>query len=428
MRQINDNYQKNIPREGVEILCIGTELLLGEILNSNAKWLAEELAFLGISHYRQTVVGDNFLRLKTVILEASNRSRFLITTGGLGPTPDDITTETIAAAFSMPIEEREDIWNEIKKKLDDNNGKLSRNNHKQAYFPIDATIISNPTGTAPGMIWSPIDNFTILTFPGVPSELKKMWSATAVPWLRRNGAAKDTFYSKTLKFTGIPESTLSEEVADLLIKKNPTVAPYAGLGEVKLRITAKGTTVKAAEKLIIPVEKELRIRSGEKCYGSNDDTLASVVLNLLRERGETLSVAESCSGGRLAAALTAVPGSSDVFLGGVVAYNNSIKQNLLGVSQELINQHGAVSEEVVEAMALGACQLLNANWSIAISGVAGPSGGTPIKPVGLVHIAVAGAKGCESKPEIFSENAERQSIQELSVLFSLNRLRLLLLD
>ena len=415
-------------RHGVEILCVGTELLLGNILNGNARWLAEELAALGLPHYRQTVVGDNVERLKQSVLEAVDRSRILITTGGLGPTPDDLTTETLAAVFDTPLEERPDLWVEIQAKLSDSNRTSALSNRKQALLPRGAQVLPNPSGTAPGMIWSPRPGFTVLTFPGVPSEMKQMWSQTAVPWLRQHGGVKDIFVSRLLRFTGIAESTLAEQVADLLELDNPTVAPYAGLGEVKLRLTARGETIEQAKQFLNPVDAALRSRMGLLCYGSDDESLASVVLELLRQRGETIAVAESCTGGGLGAALTTVTRSSEVFLGGVIAYSNAIKQALLDVPAELLDRHGAVSDPVVRHMAEGARQRLGADWSVAVSGVAGPGGGTQAKPVGLVHIAVAGPHGCQTSQEHFGFRRGRLGIQQLSVVRSLDRLRKFLLD
>ncbi len=412
----------------VEILCIGTELLLGEIINSNAKWLAEELAILGLPHYRQSVVGDNIDRLKEIIQEASKRNRILITTGGLGPTPDDITTEAIAAAFDTPLEERPEIWEEIQKKLSSLGNSPAICNRKQALLPQGAQILPNSAGTAPGMIWSPTNDFTLITFPGVPSELKKMWTETAVPWFQTHLNIQDKFVSRVLRFTGITESVLAEKVHDLLTSSNPTVAPYAGLGEVRLRITAKGETERKAIQILDPYEAELRQRTGLQCYGSDEESLASVVLKLLREKGQTLAVAESCTGGGLGASLTAIPGASDVFIGGVIAYSNSIKQSMLGVSRDLLVRHGAVSLPVVSVMAEQTRIRFKANWSIAISGLAGPENNSESKPVGLVYLAIAGPDGCESHQENFSQTQGRVNIQKLSVVRGLDRLRLLLLS
>jgi nicotinamide-nucleotide amidase len=411
-------------RQGAELLCVGTELLLGNILNSNARWLAERLAALGVPHYRQEVVGDNRERVIQAVRDASQRARVLITSGGLGPTPDDLTTEAIAAAFNTPLQERPEVWELIQARLAGRGRPVAASNRRQAWLPQGAQVLPNPTGTAPGIIWSPVEGFTVLTFPGVPAELKAMWLATAEPWLRQAGVADGVFASRLLRFWGVSESALAEQVSDLLAQDNPTLAPYAGLGEVKLRLTARAKDGATAAALLAPLEAELRRRSGQNCYGIDDDSLASVVLEKLRQRGETLAVAESCSGGGLGAALVAVPGASDVFLGGVIAYANAVKQGLLGVDPLDLERWGAVSDPVAEAMALGAQRLTGSDWALAITGVAGPGGGSEQKPVGLVHIAVAGPGGCRSGEVRFGSSRPRAWIQALSVGEALNRLRL----
>ncbi|MFZ9229326.1 MAG: competence/damage-inducible protein A [Prochlorococcaceae cyanobacterium] len=407
-----------------EVLCIGTELLLGNITNSNARWLAEELAALGITHHRQQVVGDNRERLIEVVREAAGRCRVLITTGGLGPTPDDLTTEALAAAFGAPLVERPQVWADIQAKLSGRGRPIAASNRKQALLPAGAQVLPNPTGTAPGMIWTPQPGFTILTFPGVPSELHAMWQATAAPWLRQAGLAAGVMASRMLRFWGVGESTLAEQVGDLLGQSNPTVAPYAGAGEVKLRLTACAASRSAAEALLEPLEAEIRARTGSLCFGDDDDSLAAVVLQRLRQRGETLAVAESCTGGGIGAALAAVPGASDVFLGGVIAYANSAKQHLLGVPAELLALHGAVSDPVALAMAEGARRATGATWAIAVTGIAGPAGGSETKPVGLVHIAIAGPAGSSSEAARFGSRRGRSWIQTLTTGEALNRLRL----
>lgn len=407
-----------------EILCIGTELLLGNITNGNARWLAEQLAALGVPHLRQGVVGDNRERLIQAVREAAGRCRLLITTGGLGPTPDDLTTEAIAAAFHTPLVEHPEIWADIQAKVSARGRVCPPSNRKQAFLPEGAQVLPNPSGTAPGMVWSPQPGFTVLTFPGVPREMRAMWEATAVPWLGEAGLARGVFASRMLRFWGESEAALAEQMADLLALENPTVAPYAGSGEVKLRITARANSQAEANALLAPVEAELRARSGRSCYGSNDDSLASVVLELLRSRAESLAVAESCTGGGIGAALAAVPGASDVFLGGVIAYANSVKQTLLGVPAETLASHGAVSDPVAIAMAEGARRTTGATWAIAVTGVAGPGGGSAEKPVGLVHIAIAGPDGSSSEAVRFGSNRERPWIQTLTCGEALNRLRL----
>ena len=266
---------------GVEILCVGTELLLGDILNGNARWIAQRLAALGLPHYRQTVVGDNQERLAAAAREASQRSRVLITTGGLGPTPDDLTTESLAAAFGTPLRERPELWEEIQAKLSTGGRPVAPSNRRQAFLPEGAEVLPNPLGSAPGMIWSPKPGFTVLTFPGVPSEMRAMFTQTAEPWLRLHGGAAGVFVSRVLRFSGIGESNLAEQVADLFTGSNPTVAPYASLGDVKLRLTACADSQAEAEALLDPLEADLRQRTGVLCYGRDDDSLASVVLDQL---------------------------------------------------------------------------------------------------------------------------------------------------
>ena len=412
---------------GVEILCVGTELLLGDILNGNARWIAQRLAALGLPHYRQTVVGDNQERLAAAAREASQRSRVLITTGGLGPTPDDLTTEALAAAFDTPLRERPELWAEIQAKLSTGGRPVAPSNRRQAFLPEGADVLPNPLGSAPGMIWTPQPGFTVLTFPGVPSEMRAMFTQTAEPWLRLHGGAAGVFVSRVLRFSGIGESNLAEQVTDLFTGSNPTVAPYASLGDVKLRLTACGDSPAEAEALLDPLEADLRQRTGVLCYGRDDDSLASVVLDQLGRQRQTLAVAESCTGGGIGAALTAVPGSSSVFAGGVIAYSNAVKQRQLGVSSELLEQHGAVSDAVVMAMAQGVRDRLETDWGLAVSGVAGPGGGSPEKPVGLVHLAVAGPDGCEAVALRFGERRGRSAVQQLTVIRALDRLRLRLL-
>jgi len=413
----------------VEVLCIGTELLLGSILNSNARWIAEQLAALGIPHVRQVVVGDNRARVIEAVREASRRCRVLVTTGGLGPTPDDLTTEAIAAAFATPLVEHPEVWETIQQRISARGRPVAPSNRRQALLPQGAAVLPNPTGTAPGMIWSPpagppTPGFTVLTFPGVPSELHAMWRATAEPWLRQAGLSQGVFASRSLRFWGVAESNLAEQVADLLEGANPTVAPYAGAGEVTLRITARADDPVAAAALLEPVERELRQRTGPLCYGRDDDSLAAVVLRTLQQRGETLAVAESCTGGGLGAALAAVPGASAVFLGGVIAYANAVKQALLGVPAALLEEHGAVSAPVAVAMAEGARQRTGSSWALALTGVAGPDGGSEAKPVGLVFLGLAGPTGSEAIELRWGASRGRRWIQTLSVGEALHRLRL----
>ena len=375
--------------KGVEILSIGTELLLGNIINTNAQWISEQLSQLGLNHFRQSTVGDNCDRIIKVIQEISKRSNLLITTGGLGPTPDDLTTEAIAKSFNVSLFERPLLWDEIKQKL--SNSKLkddSSSLRKQCFFPENAQIINNPRGTAPGMIWEPVKDFTILTFPGVPSEMKTMWEETAYDFIKTKFSDNYSFFSNTLKFAGIGESSVAEKINDLLNLKNPTVAPYANLGEVKLRITARAKNDLEAKNIIKPIKEKLKKDFSKFIFGEDNDTLPSVLIKELTKRNQTIVFAESCTGGLLSSSLTSISGSSQVFQGSIVSYSNELKNSLLNISKEKLTKYGAVSEEVCEAMAINVKEKLGADWAIAISGIAGPNGGSQDKPVGLVYISI----------------------------------------
>jgi len=416
--------------KGVEILSIGTELLLGNIINTNARWISEQLSLLGLNHFRQSTVGDNCDRIMKVIQEISKRSNLLITTGGLGPTPDDLTTEAIAKSFNVTLFERPHLWDEIKQKL--SNSKLqddSSSLKKQCLFPKNAQIINNPRGTAPGMIWEPIKGFTILTFPGVPSEMKTMWEETACDFIKTKFSDNYSFYSNTLKFAGIGESSVAEKINDLLNLKNPTVAPYANLGEVKLRITARAKNHLEAKNIIKPVKEKLKKDFSKFIFGEDNETLPSVLIKKLTERNQTIVFAESCTGGLLSSSLTSISGSSQVFKGSIVSYSNELKNSLLNISEEKLTKYGAVSEEVCESMAINVKEKLGADWAIAISGIAGPNGGSKDKPVGLVHISISGPNNhITNIKKLFNSNRNRIEIQTLSVNVCLNSLRLILLS
>jgi len=414
----------NEDNRSAEVISVGTELLLGEILNTNAQFLAQQLAQLGVPHYYQTVVGDNPLRIQKTVAIACERSRLLIFTGGLGPTPDDLTTETLAEFFGVPLVERSEVLEDIAQKFARRGRVMTPSNRKQALLPAGAEILPNPTGSAPGMIWQPRTGLTILTFPGVPSEMKEMWRQTAVPYLLSQGWGQEVIYSQTLRFWGVPESALAEKVAPLLELDNPTVAPYAGNGEVRLRLSAKAPTEADAEAIIAPVAQQIRSIAGEDYYGTDEASLASVVGELLKAKGQTLSVAESCTGGGLGHLITTIAGSSVYFKGGVVSYDNQVKVALLGVNPEDLAQQGAVSDEVACQMARGVRDRLGTTWGLSITGIAGPDGGTETKPIGLVYIGVAGP---EDQVESFQFNygvfRGRDFIRWLSACTALDLLR-----
>jgi nicotinamide-nucleotide amidase len=406
-----------------EILCIGSELLLGQIVNTNAHFLATELARLGIPHHYQTVVGDNPARIQEVLALASERAGLIITTGGLGPTVDDLTHETLAEFFGVSMVLQNEELKRIEAMFQERQRVMAPSNAKQAMLPLGAMVLSNPIGTAPGLIWQPRSDVTVLTFPGVPREMKRMWAETAVPYLQAQGWGQEVFYSRMLRHWGISESTLAERVSSFLEGSNPTVAPYAHAGEAKLRITARAPNPESARQLIAPVEAQLREIAGLDCFGADEDSLASVVAELLIKRGESVAIAESCTGGLLSEQLTNLPGASQYFLGSVVAYANTAKSDLLGVSTELMIAHGVVSAPVVEAMAIGVRKAFGSDWGLAITGIAGPGGGTAQKPVGLVCIALASAQGVVSQEHQFSSRWERELIRQVSAQSALDFLR-----
>ncbi len=408
---------------GAEIICVGTELLLGEILNSNSQFLAQQLADLGIPHYFQTVVGDNPARLQQVIAIAVERADILIFTGGLGPTPDDLTTETLADFFSTPLAEQATVIADIEAKFAQTGRQMTPSNRKQALLPEGAALLPNAKGTAPGMIWQPRPPLWILTFPGVPSEMQAMWQTTAVPFLKQQGWGQTPVYSRVLRFRGIGESALAEKVADLLSLANPTVAPYASRGEVRLRVSYRADSPTTADAIIQPVVDQIQAIAGEDYFGQDQETLALVVGQLLQQRHETVSVAESCTGGGLGALLTEVAGSSAYFMGGVIAYDNRVKSQLLGVDSLLLAKAGAVSSGVAEAMAQGVREKLGTDWGISITGVAGPGGGSEDKPVGTVFVGIAGKNVTCHQRFNFGDRRGRELIRYLSACQALDLLR-----
>lgn len=413
--------------KSAEIICVGSELLLGDILNRNARYLAQQLASLGIAHHYQTVVGDNPLRIQRAVVIACERARLIIFTGGLGPTPDDLTMATLAEFFDAPLVERPDVVADLEAKFARRGYTLTESSRRQAHLPEGAAVLPNPVGTAPGVIWEPRSGLTVMTFPGVPREMKAMWQATSVPHLRASGWSNGVIHSQTLKFFGIGESTLANNVKSFLDADNPTVAPYAGDSDVILRVTAKADSVDAANELIDPVAAKIREASGNHYYGKDEDTLPGIVGELLLARAQTVSVAESCTGGGLGRLLTAIPGSSSYFWGGVISYDNRVKEGLLGVDAQVLATCGAVSAEVAEAMAVGVRDRLGTDWGISITGIAGPGGGSDEKPVGLVYIGLASSAGVCAQKYLFGSDKSRDRIRNQSALTALNSLRLELL-
>jgi nicotinamide-nucleotide amidase len=414
------NGQKDI--KSAEIVTIGTEMLLGDLVDTNTAWISQRLASLGVSMYRHTTVGDNNERIIGALKDAASRADLVVTTGGLGPTSDDLTNACLGTLTGRPMVE----YPEARRHIDEKFAKFGReptpSNYKQALFPEGTRLIPNPLGTAPGALveW---EGTLFATLPGVPAEMKRMFEETLEPLIREH--SDGSIVSKTLHFAGIGESALAEKVQEFLDASDPTVAPLAGQGRVRLRITTRAATEEEAHGKIGPVEKEILDRLGEYFYGEDEETLESSVGRLLSERGATVALAESCTGGLISKRLTDIAGSSAYFVEGFVTYSNASKTRLLGVPEEMIAEHGAVSESVARAMAEGARKASGADYGLSVTGVAGPGGGTEEKPVGLVFVGVADAEGATAeKLDLTAWARSRGSIRERSANRALDLLRL----
>lgn len=403
-----------------ETIFVGTELLLGNIVNTNAAYLAKELAQLGFPCYYQTTVGDNAKRLEECLRCALERSDLVILSGGLGPTQDDITKETAAKVMGKKLFLNEDI----KKSLEDyfsSKGKvMTDNNLKQALVPEDAIVLENTNGTAPG-IWMEENGKIVILLPGPPEELSLMFENTVLPRLKEK--TEQVIYSTMIKVCGMSESLVAKELDDLIsMDGDVTVAPYAKIGEVHLRVTAKAVDEKEAKKLAKPVIKEIKLRLGDAVYTTKEDvSLEQAVVDLLVLNKLTVTTVESCTGGLLAGRLINVPGVSEIFKMGHITYSNKAKRKIVGVKKKTLEKYGAVSEEVVREMASGVSLLTRADVAVSISGIAGPDGGTEEKPVGLVYIACSVCGDMTVLECHFS--GTRSKIRESAVTAALNLMR-----
>ena len=369
-----------------EIICVGTEILLGNIVNTNAAYLAEQLAGLGISCYYQTVVGDNGERLMETLELAAKRSEVIILSGGLGPTQDDLTKETVAEFCSKKLVKDEKSKKQIEEYFAARGIKPADNNWKQAMVPEGSKIFENHNGTAPGIAVETKKNKFIL-LPGPPEELKLMFEESVAPYLKAFSPC--VILSQTVKTCGLSESAVAQNLQDMIdAQTNPTIATYAKTGEVHVRVTAKAESEKEAMKLIKPVVKELKSRFGNDIYSTDDGvTLEKALADLLESAGLTISCAESCTGGLIAATLINVPGISELFKAGFVTYSNKAKRKLLGVKKGTLQKYGAVSSQTAQEMVKGLLAETKTDVGIAATGIAGPDGGTKEKPVGLVYLS-----------------------------------------
>lgn len=411
--------------KSAEILCVGTELLLGEIVNTNASYLSLRLAELGISVYHQSVVGDNPKRLSEELSASLSRADLVILTGGLGPTADDLTKETAAELFGLSLVEDKKALNDIKAFFSRTGRTMTDNNAKQALVPDGCHVLYNDWGTAPGMAiegkkGSDLEGKTAILLPGPPREMKNMFEARVKPYLAaRSGRV---IVSKNLHLIGIGESAAESILRPLIDKcENPTLAPYAKDGEVRFRITALAESESEGTSMCDSLAEKVRASEvGKYVYGTDVGSMENAVVMALAADGETVATAESCTGGLIAKRLTDLAGVSAVFLGGAVTYANEAKIKMIGVSRESLEAYGAVSEQVAAEMARGVREALGSDFGISTTGIAGPGGGTPEKPVGTVYIAVDSPYGCRVKRLSLSPMRDREYIRTVAATNALS--------
>lgn len=372
-----------------ELISVGTEILLGDILNTNARYLSLALAQCGIDVLYQHTVGDNAERLKGALEQALKRSDIVITTGGLGPTPDDLTKEVCAEFFGLPLEMNEQCLEKIRTYFKNRNLDMVKSNEKQALMPRGCIIIPNSNGTAPGCIMEK-DGKAIVILPGPPREMKPMFEFVRENYLSR--FTHEIIKSHNVRTFGIGESTMSQKVSDLLQNTNPTVAPYAKSGEALLRVTAKAKNEEQAQKLLEPMLEEIDRRLGKYIYALDASSIEEATVALLKEKKLTVAAAESCTAGLVSKRLTDISGSSEVFGCSVVSYSNEIKHKLLGVTTGSLEKYGAVSKVVCAQMARGVWKASGADIAVATTGIAGPNSDETGKEVGLMYVGVTDGK------------------------------------
>ncbi len=403
-----------------EIICVGTEILMGNIVNTNAAFLSEKCATLGLTMYHQSVVGDNPARLKEVVNQAVNRADIVIFSGGLGPTQDDLTKETVADAFGLKLVEDAHSMELLKARFASFNRPMTANNLKQAYVPEGAIVLDNHNGTAPGIIIEG-EKSTAIMLPGPPNELIPMFMEQVYPYLQKRN--NQFFYSAMIKISGTGESAAETMILDLIsAQSNPTIATYAKSAEVHIRVTGCGKTPEEAQKITEPVAAEICKRFGREVFSLEEkEELEDSIVALLKKHQKSVSFAESCTGGLLSGRFVNASGASEVFKSGYVTYSNEEKIRILNVSKQTLDEFGAVSKETAKEMALGCVKASNTDFSVSVTGIAGPNGGTAQKPVGLVYIGCCYKDSCEVLELRLSGN--RQKIREVSVARALRFLR-----
>ena len=406
-----------------EILCVGTELLLGQIIDTNAAYIAGQLARSGTDVLRKQTAGDNLERISDCISGAISRADVLIITGGLGPTTDDLTREAIALALNVELELHHELEAELRAFFQKRGINPSATIMRQAYLPVGSRAIPNPVGTAPGVLATSENGALVFAVPGVPREMKAMLDGFIIPTLlERAEGKKQIIVSRVLRSFGVGESTLAEPLEDILTtSQNPTVAPLIfGNTEVHLRLTAKAPDEAAAGVLLDEMEARLRQRVGDSLFGRDSETLASVVIELLRQRGSTLALAESVTGGLTQTLICEIPGASDVFAGGVVAYSAAIKETLLGVNEKTIAEYSVVSSQVAQEMADGAREKLNADFALSLTGEAGPQSASGAA-VGTVWIGLSSGESTQTFKREY--HGDRDAIRRRAAHAALDILR-----
>lgn len=409
-----------------EIISIGDELLIGQVVNTNASWISAELNKSGVRVVRVTMIADDAAEIKNALSEAEKRANLILITGGLGPTKDDITKKTLAEYFDSGFVFHEPTFRQIEKMFAARNYPLTEINRKQAEIPEKCIPLANTNGTAPGM-WFEKDDKIIISMPGVPFEMQGLISDEVLPRLSKHLKDK-IFVHKTIMTTGIGESALAEKIESIeaSLPGHIKLAYLPQPGMVRLRLSTSGNDKKALQEEVDHYTGLIFEKVPRRIFGYDEISIEEVIGNLLREKGKTVSTAESCTGGYIAHLITGVPGSSDYFIGSVVSYSNEVKIHELGVKPASLYKHGAVSREVVEQMAKGVRNRLSTDYSLATTGIAGPDGGTPDKPVGTVWIAVASASGVQSRKFSFGDHRGRNIRR--TALAALDMLRLEIIE